>query len=219
MKPVEEKTPAATPSSASSASSATSSGAEDRAAAGPAAAEEEIYMVNLVGLGIGVDANIRADWWRCCGPFRYDWAILLEICALDVNKGDPQTVTVFREAPAAGAGGAGETTRFGKGCGVIMIQNTIHGGAGLKLAPNALIDDGYMDVVWTDKMGCCGTLDLFSKVKAGGTHLSDGRVTEKRFKKLTFSSEKELMVNVDGENCGRTPVEVLVKPSMFQIFA
>jgi len=181
--------------------------------------EEARYMVNLVGLGIGVDANLRAEWWRCCGPIRYDWSILLEILAIDVNKGDSQTVTVYSEPAAEGGQAVGESTTFEKGVGIVMIQNTVHGGAGLKLAPNALIDDGYMDLIMADKLGSLATLGLFNKVKAGGKHVHDPRVTEKKFTRLTFTSETEKWVNIDGENCGKTPIDVTVKPRMFQVFA
>jgi hypothetical protein len=38
------------------------------------------YMCNLMGWGIGVDATKTAERCRCCGPFRYDYGAVVNIC-------------------------------------------------------------------------------------------------------------------------------------------
>ena len=52
------------------------------------------YVHNLVGLGIGVDANIEAERWRCCGPARYDFAALVEISRQKKHEGPWQKFSI-----------------------------------------------------------------------------------------------------------------------------
>ncbi len=104
-----------------------------------------------------------------------------EICAINVNKGEEQKLCLtakgwrncLERAPGGKANvhkiGPLETaeddeTVFKKGCGIIMVQNTIRGGKDLHLAPYAKINDGFMDCVYADKLSSGATLGIFNKV-------------------------------------------------------
>lgn len=81
------------------------------------------YMCNLMGWGLGVDANITAENLRCCGPCRYDiggiWNIL---------KGLNRRAKVNID---------GEILDDDFSC--ILVQNNQHGGSFLRFAPYAKI--------------------------------------------------------------------------------
>ena len=86
------------------------------------------------------------------------------------------------------------------------------------MTPAAHISDGYLDVAYADKMSSAATLGLFSKVKDRGNHVRDKRVVARQWKRLQFESEEKKLVNLDGENCGLTPVDISCRPGLFRVF-
>ncbi|CAD7954882.1 unnamed protein product [Amoebophrya sp. A120] len=176
-------------------------------------------MHNMLGLGLGVDANIKAERWRCCGPLRYDWSILLEICRIDTSKGPTQVIKYQDKSknPSAGEKKSGEI-KFEKGITLALVQNTKVVGDKLNTAPYAEVDDGLLDAVTGPKLGCCATLGLFNKVKKNGQHVNDKRVGYEKVTDWSFESSEPARLNIDGENIGYTPCKIVVKPKFFQIY-
>lgn len=167
---------------------------------------ENRYMLNLVGLGLAVDSNIRAERMRFWGPMRYNVSILLEIFnikkkeyTVDINIDNVEEILQQK-------------------CSVIMIQNTKHGGDKLILAPNAKIDDGYLDIIYAPKYGRYKMFKLFKKVLDNGSHVTDPNVVSQKFKSLIIKSNKKMNITIDGENCGTTPINVTVKPQLLKFF-
>ncbi len=167
---------------------------------------ENRYMLNMVGLGIAVDSNIRAERMRFWGPMRYNLSILLEI--FNIKKKE-YTVDI-NISPSL-------SIRQQK-CSIIMIQNTKHGGDQMVLAPDAKIDDGYLDIIYAPKFGRYKMLKLFQKVLDNGKHVNDPNVVSQKFESLTIKSNKKMNINLDGENCGTTPINVTVKPQLLKFF-
>lgn len=163
-----------------------------------------VYMVNLLGWGLGVDANTTAESLRCCGPCRYDMGAVWQII---LGKERQAKVVV-------------DGHNYDGDYSIIMVQNNAHGGAHLNLAPFAKVDDGCMDVLLARNVGRGGLLGLFDALKAGGSHVYMDSVVYRRFKKLSIGcAPNETLINVDGENIGTTPVTLEVVPKAFDIFA
>ena len=99
-----------------------------------------------------------------------------------------------------------------------MIQNTKHGGDQMVLAPDAKIDDGYLDIIYAPQFGRYKMLKLFKKVLDNGKHVNDPNVVSQKFESLTIKSNKKMNINLDGENCGTTPINVTVKPQLLKFF-
>ena len=167
---------------------------------------ENRYMLNMVGLGIAVDSNIRAERMRFWGPMRYNLSILLEI--FNIKKKE-YTVDINID-------NEGEIRQ--QKCSIIMIQNTKHGGDQMVLAPDAKIDDGYLDIIYAPQFGRYKMLKLFKKVLDNGKHVNDPNVVSQKFESLTIKSNKKMNINLDGENCGTTPINVTVKPQLLKFF-
>ena len=87
-------------------------------------------------------------------------------------------------------------------------------GKGMKIAPQAKLDDGLFDVVLVKGMK---VLEFFRNVWKiyTGTHLSHPKISLIRGKKIAVVSEKEedeVLIEVDGEQVGRLPATFEIIP-------
>jgi diacylglycerol kinase family enzyme len=87
-------------------------------------------------------------------------------------------------------------------------------GKGMKIAPDAKLDDGLFDVVLVKGMK---KLEFFMNVWKiySGTHLSHPKISLIRGKKIeAFSAdkEKEVLIEVDGEQVGTLPATFEIVP-------
>ena len=160
--------------------------------------DEKSYFINLIGLGLAIDANKTADKLRrCCsfmGEIRYLIGILWNIC-----KNHTYEIEIMKD-------NEGVYHRYDINC--VFIQNTIHGGSRLKLAPEASINDGYLDLVFNVKKNRMGMFELLKKVGKDGTHIEDDDVKYYKFRNLKLRSPEKMDLNIDGENYGSTNIEV-----------
>jgi len=161
------------------------------------------YMFNLLGWGLGVDANVTAESCRCCGPARYNCGALVQIC-----KGTERTAHIEID---------GEVME--KKYSIIMVQNNQHGGSNLRLAPYAHINDGLLDVIFLEQRPRCRILKLFDELKREGSHVYFEEVDYRRFKKMVITTKSNNLLNIDGENRDSTPCTIEVMPSVIEIFA
>ena len=164
--------------------------------------EKVRFSHNLVGWGLGVDANIMAEKMRFLGPIRYDLGSLMSIirgkvrrarCYIDGNLIDSSFI-------------------------LLLIQNTKTGGDRLTLAPMAHVDDGKMDLGIIYHISRFQVLRLFNQLKALGSHVWNPNVEYYRFKNLVIETDEPTAINVDGENLGTTPLKVDVIPSAIKVF-
>lgn len=92
------------------------------------------------------------------------------------------------------------------------LANAQSYGGGLRIAPQASLDDGLLDLVI---VGEFGTLELLRNYRGlrRGTHVGHPNVTCRRFRSLVIESEPASPLLVDGELLppGRAEIEVLPK--------
>lgn len=160
------------------------------------------YSHNLVGWGLGVDSNILAEKMRFLGPLRYDIGVLLSIIRGKVRKAKCFIDGHLIESDFV----------------LLLIQNTCTGGDRLRLAPNAQVDDGKMDLGIIYHIGRFKILKLFNQLKAQGSHIWNPNVEFYRFKTLRIETEAPTSINIDGENLGTTPLDITVLPSAIKVF-
>lgn len=80
-----------------------------------------------------------------------------------------------------------------------------------KLAPQARLDDGYMDVLVVRNVSMPEFIKLLMKVPRG-EHVHDPHVTYFQTKSLTVSAESQVWLNLDGEKRGMLPATFTVLP-------
>lgn len=159
------------------------------------------------GAGIDSDVNRRANllprWLRANGGY----AISVLGGALNFR---PQRISVqFEEED----GKSGEISEPALMCAFANAQAYGHG---MRIAPQARLDDGLLDLVFVRKASAARLLTVFPKVYFGA-HLGLPEVVHRRVRKLHISSETPLDIYADGEFICRTPAEVRVRQKAMKV--
>ncbi len=93
----------------------------------------------------------------------------------------------------------------------IEVMNSRKTGGEMLMAPEALIDDGLLDVVWVSKVNRRNLMRTFPKIFKG-THGSNPAVHFLRGKRITITSPEHQILLPDGDQLGSTPVTIDVLP-------
>ena len=96
------------------------------------------------------------------------------------------------------------------------VANASSYGGGMRIAPEARIDDGLLDVVLIGRVSRFEFLRTFPRVFKG-THVSHPAVTCLRGKKVLIEADAAMPILCDGELCGFTPAEFELDPGAIQI--
>ena len=165
--------------------------------------DEIRYGINLIGWGMVTDVGLTAENIRWIGPIRYTLAALFEI----LFKKSRKAILKIQDKII--------DTKFM----FIIGCNSIHVGKGMKMAPKAKIDDGLIDVVVVDhEISRLRLLSVLPKLYKG-THIFEPEVTYYQSNEFSIFTEKNNILNVDGEIIGNTPIKVDVIPQIIEIFA
>ncbi len=153
---------------------------------------QKIYSINLIGWGMGNDIGMLAEKMRWVGPIRYNIASIIEILRY---KGRKAKLIIDNKS-------------FNENYALITICNTIHVGKGMKMAPNAKLNDGKMDIVIIkNDFTKIELLKLFPKLFTG-KHIQNEKVIYKQAKSFRLEPLKNEILNIDGEIIGETPVTI-----------
>lgn len=98
------------------------------------------------------------------------------------------------------------------------IANSSSYGGGMRVAPDASVCDGLLDVCIVRDVGRIEFLRNFPRVFRG-THVTHPGVTMLLGARVSVRSDPPAPVLVDGEVIGATPVEVSVEPSALTVMA
>lgn len=91
---------------------------------------------------------------------------------------------------------------------LFLVANTNSLGGFEKLAPNALVDDGYFDLLILKKTNLAKFLRL-ATAALRGTHLEDERTIYTQAKKIKVTPNEKMLLNIDGEYGGELPGEII----------
>jgi diacylglycerol kinase (ATP) len=94
--------------------------------------------------------------------------------------------------------------------------NTPTYGAGLRLAPDARMDDGLLDIALLEDLKVHQVLALVPRLLFSG-ELRTARITRRRATRVRFSTERPCIFHGDGEIFGPTPVEITVVPQAIRV--
>jgi diacylglycerol kinase (ATP) len=155
-------------------------------------------------LGAGFDSRVndranRMTWPK--GKMRYNRAILAE---LRVFTPLPFVVTIDGE-------------RIETEAMLVAVGNAPSYGAGIKVCPDALIDDGLLDVTIGGPMSKVEFLKLYPKLSSGG-HRDHPAVRMLRGREVRIESPG-INAYADGEYTGPLPITCTVVPAAVQVLA
>ena len=168
-----------------------------------------LNVVDLGGGGTGIDAealryaNGRFAKWP--GRLRY---LASAIAALRGFRG-VQVQAAFPES---------DLPTVAKLVLLAAVLNAPTLGGGLRLAPDARLDDGMLEVVMIEMLRKSEVLALIPRLLITG-ELRSGRTVRMRAAKIKLTAEKETSFQGDGELLGKTPVEIEVVHKALRVLA
>lgn len=155
-------------------------------------------------LSAGFDAivNERANRLRFPkGRHRYTLALLIELIKLR-----PLSYTLEID-------GVKETGKYL----LVAVANSRSFGGGMKVTPQASLQDGRLDVFTLRPLSRLAFLRIYPRVFAG-THVSDPRVSIRQAERVTIECER-VVAYADGEAVGPLPLDISVIPGVLKVFA
>ncbi|MGH3997570.1 MAG: diacylglycerol/lipid kinase family protein [Pseudonocardiaceae bacterium] len=144
--------------------------------------------VLCTGFDAAVSARANAMRWPA-GPRRYDLAVLAELAALT-----PRRVWVQ----------AGDTELDLEAI-LVAVGNSSSYGGGLRICPDATLDDGQLDVIVIAAASRRRLLRVFPSLRTGG-HVDEPEVTVLRAATVRIDGNPGWPVYADGEPQGTLPV-------------
>jgi diacylglycerol kinase (ATP) len=94
---------------------------------------------------------------------------------------------------------------------VVVFGNGRYFGSGMCIAPNALVNDGLFDIVILRDLSKINLLISLPRVYKG-THLSHPRITSLQGRKIKVTSDGNALLDLDGEQPGRAPIDLEILP-------
>jgi diacylglycerol kinase (ATP) len=166
------------------------------------------YFCTVAGIGLSSEVARRANelprWLRGHGGY-----------ALTLMP------TIFRFAPlpmkvSVPDGPTSWTIRSNKSTILAAFANTSTYGDGMRIAPQAKVDDGKLDVCVIAGIDAFKLFCMFPTVYSG-RHLKIAGVEYFHSERLRLETENPLDLYADGEFVCRTPVEISVHPAALKI--
>jgi YegS/Rv2252/BmrU family lipid kinase len=154
----------------------------------------------LLMAGVGIDGWIIHELDRIrTGPINYASYIVPAMMALAAYEYTPITVDldgqrIFDSAPA-----------------MAFVGNISEYGTGFPILPNAVPDDGLLDICVIPARSRGHAIKQFLRA-AAGEHLQAEGVVYARGKKIRVESPRPVPVQIDGDPAGHTPVEIDLLP-------
>ena len=170
------------------------------------------YFCCVAGVGLDGEVSRRANqlprWLRGHGgyvlslvPTIFSFApLLIKILAPAASSGETASWTALSDQPTI----------------LAAFANTPVYGGGMKIAPQAKMDDGMLDICVVGGIAPFKLFTLFHTVYRG-LHLDIREVGYFHAARVRVETEHPLDVYADGEYVCRTPVEVAIQPAALQV--
>lgn len=113
--------------------------------------------------------------------------------------------------------GSGETA-MEEAVLLAAVFNAPSYGGGLRVAPDALLDDRQLDVAFVQDLSASQMLRALVKLLRNGT-LPEAYVKRGRGRSVVLSADRPCMFHGDGEIVGSTPVQIEVIPRGIRVLA
>lgn len=160
------------------------------------------WFAGVLSAGFDAAVNERANRWRRPrGRARYHLAMLRELATFRAIE---YTVTADGE-------------RGRQGAMLISVANGTSFGGGMKVAPGAVLDDGYLELVTVRPLSRAGFLAVFPKVFSG-RHVHHPAVEIRRVREVVLAADG-VVGYADGERIGPLPLTIDVVPGALRVLA
>ncbi|HRS21450.1 MAG TPA: lipid kinase, partial [Clostridia bacterium] len=100
---------------------------------------------------------------------------------------------------------------------MLLILNGSSAGGFNRLAPNAVIDDGLLDIIAVKNTNITNILALFLKILRG-EHIGDANLYNFQAGRLAITCEGGCETDIDGERGPGFPLDIEVKKHFLKVF-
>ncbi|PVZ56636.1 diacylglycerol/lipid kinase family protein [Arthrobacter sp. H-02-3] len=160
------------------------------------------WFAGVVSAGFDAAVNERANAWRWPrGTIRYQLAMLRELASFRAIN---YTVTADGES-------------WQQGAMLISVANGQSIGGGMRITPEAVLDDGLLDLFIVSRVSRTGLLAVFPKVFSG-RHVDHPAVHLRRVRKVELTAGN-VVAYADGERVGALPLTIEVVPRALRVLA
>ena len=163
--------------------------------------QEQFYFINILGLGFVTDVANTAFKFRTLGHLSYIFGVLYRTISLkpfhlelEIDGQKIERKNVFVE-----------------------ISNTRYTGKDFFMAPNAVIDDGLLDVVLLNKLSRIRLLQCLPKIFTG-EHIKLKEVECFKARKIKVTTIPQKPLTPDGQLIGNTPIEIECLSKKLEVF-
>ena len=154
-------------------------------------ADSTYYFLNIVHMGFSVDSSKTAQKLKFLGNTAYTLATLWQVLKL---KSYPLKMEIDAQVIRS-------DNVF------ITISNSRYTGTHFLIAPDAVIDDGLLDVTVLENLPRRRLLKLFPSIYSG-QHVEYKEVTSHQATHINIHAPQAMLLGPDGEFRGRSPAEI-----------
>ncbi|HYH76855.1 MAG TPA: diacylglycerol kinase family protein [Arthrobacter sp.] len=165
------------------------------------------WFAGALSAGFDASVNDRGNRWRWPrGKARYNLAMLRELATFRAIE---YTVTDYTETD--------DGVSWQQRAMLISIANGQSIGGGMRITPDARLDDGMLDLFVVSPLSRARFLAVFPKVFTG-RHVGHPAVEIRQVRKVRLSA-RNVTAYADGERIGPLPLTVEVDPGAVRILA
>ncbi len=161
---------------------------------------QEFYFLNIMGLGFVADVTKTAQGMKWMGNIAYTLGVLYQIIRLRTHE---LTIEIDGQTLE-------QDNIF------VEVSNTTYT-SNFLMAPNAKLDDGYLDVTILRKLSRRKLLKFFPKVFTG-EHILLPEIDTFQAKQIKIRTNIPKVLTPDGEIKGVTPVDVTCLHHAIEVF-
>jgi diacylglycerol kinase (ATP) len=99
----------------------------------------------------------------------------------------------------------------------VAVANSTRYGSGIRIAPEAKMDDGWIDVALVQEVRLARLVEAIPIVLTSGDLRGFPEVRRFRCRRIVLRTEQPAKVHGDGESLGETPVELTVLPQAVRV--
>tara|TARA_B100002052_G_scaffold281497_1_gene290594 strand:+ start:3657 stop:4559 length:903 start_codon:yes stop_codon:yes gene_type:complete len=160
--------------------------------------KQNIFSFNIIGWGMVANIGIKSEKFRWLGSSRYTILSILELIFKKAYKVNIELIDEKNNKKVIN-----NKMLFA------VLCNTIHTGKGMKIAPDAKLNDGLLNLYIIKNASRFKLLSLLPKL-FDGKHVNDKLVESYKFSKIKINEDYERKLLIDGEIKGKTPITVEV---------
>ncbi len=165
-------------------------------------ADKSYYFLNIVLMGFSVAASLTGQQLKFLGETSYTLATLWQVLKL---KSYPLRMEID-----------GKVVRSDNI--FVAISNSRFVGTNFLIAPEAIIDDGLLDVTILGKLKRSRLLRLFPTIYSG-RHVEQKEISTHKATSIKICSPEAMLLGPDGEFCGHSPADIRCLPRDLTIFS